>query len=105
MLEAETAIRRNPRVEYRSLGDGEGGVLLNLDTAAYHGLNEIGSMIWSLLDDIIFRDLIRELRARLENLPDTFDQEIAEFLEELATRNLVLYGSAPPPPPGEGPEK
>lgn len=93
MLESMTIINRNPRVEYRALGDGEGGVLLHMDTAAYHGLNEIGSLVWSLLDDITFEELIAKLRTRLEDLPPTFDEEISEFLDELAERDLVLYGA------------
>ena len=51
MIDATTLLRRNPRVESRSMGEGEGGVLLHLDTAAYHGLNEVGVLIWSLLEE------------------------------------------------------
>jgi hypothetical protein len=93
MLESTIIVNRNPRVEYRALGEGEGGVLLHMDTAAYHGLNEIGSLVWSLLDDISFEDLIAKLQTRLEDLPPTFDEEISEFLDELAVRDLVLYGT------------
>jgi hypothetical protein len=91
MTDARTVLRRNPRVEYRGLGEGEGGVLLHLDTAAYHGLNEVGSLVWSLLaDPMEFNVLIGELRARLEQVPPMFEQEIAEFLDELAERDLIL---------------
>ena len=50
MIEETTILRRNPRVEYRGMGEREGGVLLHLDTAAYHGLNEVGALIWRLLE-------------------------------------------------------
>ena len=33
----------NPRAVYRKLADGAGGVVLHLDTAAYHGVNETGA--------------------------------------------------------------
>jgi hypothetical protein len=90
-LEPSTVLHRNPRVEYRSLGEEEGGVLLHLDTAAYHGLNGIGALTWSLLDGITFAKLLEELRAQLEGVPPSFEGEIAEFLDDLAQRDLVQY--------------
>jgi hypothetical protein len=95
MIDAETVLRRNPRVEYRSLGEGEGGVLLHLDTAAYHGVNEVGALIWRLLEDPRpFDELLEELRAELQDRPSTFEEEIGQFIGELAERDLVLLGEA-----------
>src|SRR5919106_83988 len=91
-IRPSTVLRRNPRVEYRSLGDDEGGVLLHLDTAAYHGLNPVGALIWSLLEDgATFEALLVGLKRELKDTPDTFQEEIAEFLAELAERNLILH--------------
>ena len=90
MIEATTVLRRNPRVEYRSMGEGEGGVLLHLDTAAYHGLNEVGALIWRLLEEPkAFDTLLQELRDRLQDLPPEFEEEIGQFVDELAQRGLV----------------
>jgi Coenzyme PQQ synthesis protein D (PqqD) len=91
-------LRRNPRVEFRSLGDEEGGVLLHLDTAAYHGLNGVGALAWSLLEGVTFEKLLEELRSQLEGIPPTFEEEIAEFLSDLAERDLIHLGAA-----GDGP--
>ncbi len=91
MIDATTLLRRNPRVESRSMGEGEGGVLLHLDTAAYHGLNEVGVLIWGLLEEPkAFDVLIQELRGQLQELPETFEEEINQFLGELADRDLIL---------------
>jgi hypothetical protein len=91
MVDGGTIVKRSPRVEFRSLGEGEGGVLLHLDTAAYHGLNEVGCLIWKLLDDQPrFSALLTDLKTRLEQLPPTFEAEISEFLDDLAERGLVL---------------
>ena len=95
-LQPTTVLLRNPRVEYRSLGEDEGGVLLHLDTAAYHGLNGVGALAWSLLDGITFEKLLDELRSRLEGIPPTFEQEIGEFVQDLAERDLIQYGSEAP---------
>jgi hypothetical protein len=90
MIEATTVLRRNPRVEYRSMGEGEGGVLLHLDTAAYHGLNEVGALIWRLLEEPkAFDTLLQELRDQLKEVPPQFEEEIRQFLGELAERGLV----------------
>jgi hypothetical protein len=90
MIEATTVLQRNPRVEYRSMGEGEGGVLLHLDTAAYHGLNEVGALIWRLLEEPkAFDTLLQELRDQLKEVPPQFEEEIRQFLGELAERGLV----------------
>jgi Coenzyme PQQ synthesis protein D (PqqD) len=90
MIEETTVLRRNPRVEYRSMEEG-GGVLLNLDTAAYHGLNEVGGLIWGLLEQPkSFDVLLPELRGELQDVPAQFEEEIRQFLSELAERDLIL---------------
>jgi coenzyme PQQ synthesis protein D (PqqD) len=91
MIEDQTVLGRNPRVEFRSMGEGEGGVLLHLDTAAYHGLNEVGALIWSRLEGpMAFEALLQELRAQLNEVPVGFEEEIRQFLGELAERDLIL---------------
>lgn len=94
MIEQTTVIRRNPKAEYRSMGEGEGGVVLHLDTAAYHGVNGGGALVWSLLEGITFAELIAELRTRWDDPPLELGADIAEFIENLAQRDLVLLGSA-----------
>jgi Coenzyme PQQ synthesis protein D (PqqD) len=90
MIEETTVLRRNPRVEYRSMEEG-GGVLLNLDTAAYHGLNQVGGLIWGLLEEPkSFDVLLPELRGQLQDVPARFEEEIRQFLSELAERDLIL---------------
>ena len=50
MLDASTTVARHPRVVFRRLGGETGGVVLHLGTAAYHGVNEMGALVFSLLD-------------------------------------------------------
>lgn len=99
-LQPTTVLHRNSRVEYRSLEDEGGGVLLHLDTAAYHGLNGVGALAWSLMDGITFQNLLEELRTRLEGIPPTFEEEIAEFVSDLAERDLIHYGAEGESGPG-----
>ena len=87
-IDKTAVVTRNPRVEYRTL-DGEGGVLLHLDTANYHGVNQVGELVWELLDGRTFGAVLAQLALRLESLPDTFAEEISDFVEQLAVRDLV----------------
>jgi len=80
----------NPRAVYRKLTEGAGGVVLHLDTAAYHGVNETGAFIWSKLEGgTRFGDLVAMLDAEMQGAPATLSDEVSAFLGDLAERNLV----------------
>lgn len=86
---ATDVIRKNPQVVYRALA-GQGGVLLHLESGAYHGLNEIGTVIWDLLDEErTFDALVVELRGRLLDPPDDLSGEVERFLADLRERDLL----------------
>ena len=96
-IDATTVIRRNDRVVSRNLAGESGAVLLHLDTAAYHGVNEVGGLVWSLLDNgITFQALISRLGDHLEEAPASLAQDIAGFLQDLSRRNLVIIEAASP---------
>jgi len=97
MMDETTVIRRNPRVEFRELGEEGGAVLLHLGTGAYHGTNEVGALIWEFLGDegMSFGEIVGRLRSELEDTPDDLASEISEFLEELAGRELILPKESP----------
>lgn len=90
-MEAEDGvIRRNPQVVYRELAGEGGGVLLHLESGAYHGLNETGSLIWDLIDgERTFDVLVAELRLRLDGAPEDLDAETERFLADLRERDLI----------------
>lgn len=91
MISDETVVRRNPSVESRDLGEEGGAVLLHVGTGAYHGTNDVGALIWEILEEPkSFGTLLARLRDQLEETPPTLAEEIAEFLDELAERELVL---------------
>jgi hypothetical protein len=87
---ADGVIRRNPNVVYRELAGEGGGVLLHLDSGEYHGLNEVGSLIWSLIDgERDFDALVEEVREGLEDPPDDLVAETKRFLADLRERDLI----------------
>ena len=93
-IERDQMIRPNPRSTFRELAEGSGGVLLHLDTAAYHGLNEIGVAIWSLIQPgITFGALVDALRSQITDAPAALDDDVATFLDDIRERDLVLIVS------------
>lgn len=80
--------QKNPQVVYRELA--EGGVLLNLESGQYHGLNGTGLVIWDLIDGRrTISALLTELRTRLDAVPADLEREVAGFLESLQARDLL----------------
>jgi hypothetical protein len=66
-------------------------VVLHLDTAQYHGLNEVGAAIWDLADGRTFEEIVRGLHEQLEDAPANLEDDVTEFLEALHERELVEY--------------
>ena len=96
-IDAATVIRRNQRVVSRSLAGQSGAVLLHLDTAAYHGVNEVGGLVWDLVNDgIRFDELIIQLQGQLEAVPSSLVEDIAAFLNELSARGLIALEPTAP---------
>lgn len=87
---SDDVVARNPRVEYRKLAGDGGGVLLNLDTAAYHGVNRTGALIWECVGTgKRLRELIPEVAAHFTPAPPTIEADVAGFVDELVERDLL----------------
>ncbi len=88
-------LRHSPRVAYHELGGDRGGVLLQLDTGAYHGVDRIGTLVWTLLAGApTFEELLLRARSALENQPVGFEAEMEQLLAGLRDRGLIEV--APP---------
>ena len=89
-LRPDAVLTRNPRVAYRELTDGS-AVLLHLDSGAYHGLNDVGALVWGALQDRSTIDgVIDSIRGRFESAPPTLTSDVRAFVEGLVARGLVL---------------
>lgn len=94
-MQSEQIIRRNDRAVFRELADNEGGVLLHLDSGAYHGLNAVGTLIWDLIGDgSSLGTLVDAVRARLTDPPDALEADITAFIEDLVERDLLKLSEA-----------
>lgn len=90
-MDLDSTVRRNPEVVARGLAEQEGGVLLHLETGAYHGLNQVGLLIWEMLEgDHTVADLIEGVRNRIEGGPPGLEQDVVGFLDSARERDLIL---------------
>ena len=89
-FEPSSKVERNGSVAFRRLAAGEGGVLLHLESGEYHGINEVGCLIWELLDgERTVDEVTTGVREQVEDPPDDLSDIVVVFLESLRERNLV----------------
>ena len=68
---------------------------MHLDTAAYHGINEFGTLIWERLETPrTLQSLVAELESVLADTPPGWGDDVRAFVEDLAERDLVSLSDA-----------
>ncbi len=88
---SDPRVRKNPDVAFQALAEGEGGVLLSLETGEYHGVNDTGGRIWNLIDgERTVPEIVAALRLELSGAPESLEVEATEFVESLRVRRLVM---------------
>jgi hypothetical protein len=89
-IEPSSTPTKNESVAFRRLAAGEGGVLLHLESGEYHGINEVGCLIWELLDgERTVASVAVDLRDGVEDPPDNLEEVVVSFLDDLQERDLV----------------
>jgi hypothetical protein len=86
-------VRKPETVLVRQLGNES--VLLNLDSEAYFGLDEVGTRMWAALEQTgstqgAFELLLEEFEVE----PERLRSDLAAFLERLVEAGLVEHGAA-----------
>ena len=80
-----------PHAAFRKLGGEGGGVLLHLESTAYFRVNELGATIWQIVqDEPTFDELVRRVSALVHDPPADLEDDIARFVDELTTRQLLV---------------
>jgi hypothetical protein len=78
-------------VVFRELESEGGGVLLRLDDGAYHGLNQMGCVIWSMVGGgVQIDELVSELQSTVEDAPGSMRTEVEAFVTALVDRGLLV---------------
>ena len=89
-IDPSTTLAKNENVAFRRLAEGEGGVLLHLESGEYHGINEVGCLIWELVDGERTVDgLVVALGEDIEDAPADLADQVIAFLDSLRERDLV----------------
>ena len=89
-MDLDQPIQHNERAVFRDLAQDEGGVLLHLDTGAYHGINPIGVVIWNAIGDgSKLEELVDAVRLRVTDTPDELEADVVAFVEDLVQRDLL----------------
>jgi PqqD family protein of HPr-rel-A system len=87
-IDPESKLSRRARVAYRDLE--EGGVLLDLESGAYHGVNSTGAAIWKLLEgEPTMRELVERFAASVDDAPAELEEHLTRFLEEIREQGLL----------------
>jgi hypothetical protein len=94
MAESQRRVRVHPSTLHREL-EGE-GVLLQLDTGQYYGLDDVAQRMWAL---IALHGDLAEVQARLleefEVEPEVLSRDLNRLVDELAERQLVTIDGGP----------
>jgi Coenzyme PQQ synthesis protein D (PqqD) len=87
---ADAILYRSPPAVFRELADGT-AVLLHLESTAYFGINRIGVLIRSLLENrnTIAR-ITRQIREQIARTPPELAEDVTTFVGDLAARDLIL---------------
>lgn len=81
-------VRVAPDVLFRVVG--EEGVLLNLDTVLYLGLNPVGTRMWNVLNGASsIQAAYDELLQEYEVEPAQLRADLEEFIEQLLGQKLI----------------
>ena len=85
----------NPMLVFREEFD-DWAILFDPDTGDGFGLNPVSVFIWKRLDGKhTIQDILMELRNNCEDMPDTAEQEINDFIEGLVEKGYAGYEVKP----------
>lgn len=92
---ASTHIELSEEVAFRELS-GQ-GVLLDLASGMYFGLNEVGARLWALLaEDGSLDHAAQRLEREFDVAPDVLRADLSQLLGEMQAKGLVRVVQAGP---------
>lgn len=81
-------ICRNSGIDEASLGNEK--VMMNIDAGKYYGLNQIGSKIWSIIENPVSTDeVVNILQGQYDVDRGTCEKSVEEFFNILEKENLI----------------
>ena len=90
----QDGVALRPDVAFRTVDDE--GVVLDLATGTYFGLNASGTRMWQLLSEHgSLQEVVAALGREFDATPETLGRDLMAFVEHLASRDLVRIVPAP----------
>jgi hypothetical protein len=84
-------LQKNPQVLHQALAGDQGGVLLDVGSGEYFGVNELGSLIWELIDGRRSEaEIAAAVRAEVDDPPKSLEDDVSAFLGALRERRLAV---------------
>ncbi len=69
--------------------EGE-AVILNLESGVYFGLNEVGTRIWTMIQQYgSLRKVLEAVQQEYEVAPQVLEKDLLELIDQLQARGLV----------------
>lgn len=85
------ALLANPLIVLREEFD-DWAILFDPDTGKAFGVNPVSVFIWQRLDGKhTLADILEELRANCQEVPEEAETHIQEFIEDLKSKGLAGY--------------
>jgi len=92
-LSLNSSLKVSDDVVFREL-DGE-GVILNLASGVYFGLDQTGTRMWRLIEQHgHLAAVLAALRDEYDADPETLAQDLVRLAAELSDKGLLVAGSA-----------
>ena len=90
---SDKLVRRNPRAVFREVENG--GLLLHLDTTAYHRVNRTGALIWvEIGEGQPVGGIVAAVRREMSEAPAATEDDVALYIEALASRDLITVDAS-----------
>jgi len=96
MIDNSQVLKLAPKVAVQQLGDGEGAVLLELDTGQLHTCNHTSAAMLSLLGETrSFGSIVDELWDVYEIDREELRADLSDLAGQLLSKGLLLSDSRP----------
>lgn len=88
-MDKNSIIERNNSGVVSNEIDGE-VIMVNIDMGKYYGLDEIGTIIWAMLENPVkIESIIEKLAEEYSGERDKIERDVLKFLEKLEKERII----------------
>ena len=95
MRSTGTRLRVSEQVHYARMGDQI--ILVDMRSGRYLGLDEVGTAVWTLIEQRMTRGaIVDRVHADYDVPRDVLERDVDRLLDDLLQRRLIEYATADP---------